>query len=304
MLPGYTVIDEFFPEARDLRAGIDAHFAEPAKHRPESHQVWNYWHVPGLYTYLRTSPEKVLPRALVERFLAKLRALALFRFGLGEVTWPYLSLYVAGCQQGLHNDSKNGRFGYVYSLTRWDERRFLGGETLIFKEQDYFGSAAITQANAGLGLYELVPARFNRLLLFDDRLLHGVPRLEGTMVPQDGRIVMHGHVSEGPVAVTGALAQPAAAAAVEGARAAIDRCVQEAGAGLAGLVTVRLALDGEGAVAKDEVLFDRLLPTSRGAAEPEAAIAALRAILKTLAFAKADGSSLVTIPVPFGERLR
>ncbi len=304
MFPGYTVIDDFFPEAQGLRAGIDAHFAEPARHRPESHQVWNYWHVPGLYTYLRTSPEKVLPRALVDRFLAKLRAMALYRFGLGEVTWPYLSLYVAGCQQGLHNDSRNGRLGYVYSLTRWDERNFQGGETLIFKEQDYFGSAAITQAQAGLGLYDLVPARFNRLLLFDDRLLHAVPRLEGTMVPQDGRIVLHGHVAEGPVAVTGVLAQPAAAAVVEGARPALARCVQEAGAGLAGLVTVRLTLDGEGAVLKDELLFDRLLPTAAGAASPAAATEALRGILRKLAFPRADGSSLVTVPVAFGETPR
>lgn len=304
MLPGYTVIDEFFPEARELRAGIDAHFAEPTKHQPDSHQVWNYWHVPGLYTYLRTSPEKVLPRATVERLISKLRAVSLFRYGLGEVTWPYLSLYVAGCQQGLHNDSRNGRFGYVYSLTRWDERNFLGGETLIFKEQDYFGSAAITQANAGLGLYELVPARFNRLLLFDDRLLHAVPRLEGTMIPQDGRFVLHGHVSEGPVAVTGALAQSEAAAVVEEARAALDRLVAEAGAGLAGLVSVRLTLQGDGAVVKDEVLFDRLLPTTREAAAPDAAIAAVRAALGKLAFPAADGSSLVTIPVPFGARLR
>jgi hypothetical protein len=304
MLPGYTVIDDFFAEAQDLRAGIDAHFAEPAKHRPESHQVWNYWHVPGLYTYLRTSPEKVLPRALVERFIAKLRALALYRFGLADVTWPYLSLYVAGCQQGLHNDSKNGRFGYVYSLTRWDERKFQGGETLIFKEQDYFGSAAVTRANAGLGLYDLVPARFNRLLLFDDRLLHAVPRLEGTMVPQDGRLVLHGHVSEGPVAVTGALAPAAAAAVVEAARPALERRVAEAGAGLAGLVSVRLTLDGAGAVLKDEVLFDRLLPTARDAAAPEAAAAAVRGFLSTLKFPRAEGSSLVTIAVPFGEKLR
>ena len=304
MLPGYTVIDDFFNEANALRAGIDAHFAEPSRHRPETHQVWNYWHVPGLYTYLRTAPEKVLPRPVLDRFLAKLRALSLYRFGLSEVTWPYLSLYVAGCQQGLHNDSKNGRFGYVYSLTRWDERKFLGGETLIFHEREYFGSAAFTQANAGSGLYELVPARFNRLLLFDDRMLHAVPRLEGTMVPQDGRLVLHGHVSEGPVAATGALPQAAAQAVVERERANLKRRVEEAGAGLAGLVTVRLTLDGDGKVMKDEVLFDRLLPTGRGAAEPEAAATAVRGFLRTLKFAEAGGSSLVTIPVPFGDGLR
>lgn len=304
MLPGYTVIDDFFPDADALRQGIDQHFAEPGKHRPETHQVWNYWHVPGLYTYLRTTPEKVIPRPLLERFLSRLRSLALYRYGLGEVTWPYLSLYVAGCQQGLHNDAKNGRFGYVYSLTRWDERKFLGGETLIFKEQDYVGSAAITRPNAGVGLYELVPARFNRMLLFDDRLLHAVPRIEGTMVPQEGRIVLHGHVSEGPVAATGGLDSGAAQPVVERAAPALKKRVEEAGRGLAGLVTMRLTVGDDGRVLKDEVLFDRLLPTAREAASPEAAIVAIREILSTLRFPAAQTASLVTIPVPFGEKLR
>jgi hypothetical protein len=304
MLTAYTIIDEFFPEADALRAGIDAHFAEPGKHRPETHQVWNYWHVPGLYTYLRTSPEKVLPRPLLDRFLARLKSVALYRFGLGDVTWPYLSLYVAGCQQGLHNDAKNGRFGYVYSLTRWEQRKFQGGETLIFKEQDYIGSAAITRPNAGIGLYELVPAQFNRLLLFDDRMLHSVPRLEGTMVPQDGRIVLHGHVSEGPVAVTGGLTHGAVQAVLDREAAALKQRAEQAGAGLAGLVTVRLTVAEDGRVLKDEVLFDRLLPTARQAAAPESAVAAVRDVLAKLRFPSAESASLVTIPVPFGEKLR
>jgi hypothetical protein len=220
------------------------------------------------------------------------------------VTWPYLSLYVAGCQQGLHNDAKNGRFGYVYSLTRWDERNFLGGETLIFKEQDYVGSAFITRAHAGTGIYDLGEARFNRLLLFDDRMLHAVPRLEGTMVPQEGRLVLHGHISEGAVSAAGALAQPAAQAVVDEAAAALQRRAEEAGAGLAGVVSVRLTLDGDGSVLKDEVLFDRLLPTARASADPAAAATAIREFLRTLKFPAADGSSLVTVPVAFGERLR
>jgi hypothetical protein len=67
---------------------------------------------------------------------------------------------------------------------------------------------------------------------------------------------------------------------------------------------VRLTLQSDGAVVKDEVLFDRLLPTRAGAAAPEAAIAALRAALGMLGFPAADGSSLVTIPVQFGTKLR
>jgi hypothetical protein len=300
MLPGFTIIDDFFAEAASLRGGIDAHFAEPARHRAETHQVWNYWHVPGLYTYLRTAPEKVLPRDALDRFFARLRALALFRFGLAHVTWPYLSLYVAGCQQGLHNDATNGRLGYVYSLTRWDERKFHGGETLIFREQDYHGTAAITRPNAGTGLYELVPARFNRLLLFDDRLLHAVPRLEGSMVPQEGRLVLHGHVGEGPVAVTGALSPAAAEAAIAPQRAALLRLAAEAGAGLAGLVTMRLAVDGGGRVLKTETLFDRLLAAAPRPADPAAAVAALSEFFMKIVFPAGDGASLVTVAVPFG----
>jgi hypothetical protein len=299
MLPGHMVIDDFFPEAAALRAGIDAHFAEPTKHDPASHQVWNYWYVPGLYTYLRTAPERVLPREPLNRLFAKLKAMATFRFGLTHVTWPYLSLYVAGCQQGMHNDAANGRLGYVYSLTRWDERKFLGGETLIFREQSYVGSSAITRPNAGTGLYDLVPARFNRLLLFDDRLVHAVPRLEGTMVPQEGRLVLHGHIADGPLEVNGALAPGIARAVIDRLQPKLQRCVAEAGAGLAGLVSVRLMIGPGGRVDKSEILFDRLLPVSARAADPAGAAAAVAELLAGAVFPGAEGASFVTIAVPF-----
>ena len=40
-------------EAEALRAPIDLHFSEPHRHGFDTHFVWNYWYVPGLYTYLR-----------------------------------------------------------------------------------------------------------------------------------------------------------------------------------------------------------------------------------------------------------
>jgi hypothetical protein len=63
-LPGLApvaVFGNFLPKdlAEAMRADIDAHFAKPGAHRPNTHQVWNYWFVPELYTYLRTSPEKI-----------------------------------------------------------------------------------------------------------------------------------------------------------------------------------------------------------------------------------------------------
>src|SRR5260370_24011376 len=129
------LVDDFLPAklAAEMREDIDAHFAEPAAHRAEIHQVWNYWFVPELYTYLRTSPEKVIRRDRVDNFVGALQTWANLTLGMGDVTWPYLSLYVSGCRQGLHNDATNGRFAFVYSLTR-DQRRTIGGETLVFHE--------------------------------------------------------------------------------------------------------------------------------------------------------------------------
>src|SRR5205809_1850520 len=135
----FVVVDDFLPadHSTAMRADIDAHFANPAKHDPATHQVWNYWHVPGSYTYLRTTPEKVIERAKVEDFVSALRQWSGLNLGLAGATWPYLSLYVPGCVQGLHNDSTNGRLGYVFSLTR-NERRTIGGETVLVQDRDLF----------------------------------------------------------------------------------------------------------------------------------------------------------------------
>jgi hypothetical protein len=119
------------------------------------------------------------------------------------VTWPYLSLYVNGCRQNQHNDSLNGRFGFVFSLTK-DERKTTGGETLLWREIDYFGSL-FHRPHAGEAFYEAISPNFNRLLVFDDRLPHAVQGVEGVMDPLEGRFVLHGHISEqGPI-VDGAL---------------------------------------------------------------------------------------------------
>src|SRR3569833_1180469 len=211
----FLTLDAFLPEqeAGRLRGAVEAHFAEPHNHSPDHHQVWNYWYVPQLYTYLRTSPEKVIPQPLVMRFFQALSVFSREVLGLGHVTWPNLSLYVDGCEQHLHNDSINGRLGFVYSLTR-EPRKTIGGETIVLREGDPF-RANMRRAAAGSGLYDLIEPSFNRLTLFDDRMPHGVRRVECAMDPLEGRIVLHGHISELGAEAEGPL--PAA-----GIRAAID----------------------------------------------------------------------------------
>lgn len=46
---------------------------------------------------------------------------------------PPRSYYVHGHRQGWHSDAPHGPFAFVLSLTRWEERRFSGGETMLLQ---------------------------------------------------------------------------------------------------------------------------------------------------------------------------
>ncbi|HEV2816567.1 MAG TPA: hypothetical protein VGW40_05025 [Allosphingosinicella sp.] len=294
----FAVFDSFLPEAdaEAMRAAFDTHFSNPGQHKAATHQIWNYWYVPGLYTYLRTGPERLMPRVLIERFVARLTDWARDRLGLGHVTWPYLSLYVDGCGQGIHNDSTNGRFGFVYSLTR-NDRHSRGGQTIVFKEGDPF-RGRLTQADAGTGLYDLIEPDFNRLVLFDDRMPHGVQRIEGAMDPLDGRVVLHGHISEGDAVFAGPVPPEAVGAAVGPAiEAAIDAhaAVEDSHHGP---LVVRLEISPEGRVSAVHVLVDRVVRSDGG--DPQPLVRALLANLAGIRLPPARERSLVTLPILVG----
>ncbi|HYD38179.1 MAG TPA: hypothetical protein VEA60_11230 [Allosphingosinicella sp.] len=297
----YLILDDFLPrdEAVAMRRQINAHFAEPHRQSPDRHQVWNYWYVPGLYTYLRTLPEKVIERALVARFIQALTVWAEYMLGLGHVTWPYLSLYVDGCEQKLHNDSVNGRFGFVYSLT-WDERKTTGGETIVLKEGDLFRDN-MGRASAGAGLLDLIEPRFNRLTLFDDRMPHGVQRVEGSMNPVEGRFVLHGHISEsGPIA-EGPLDPAAVAGRVQEALAPLFADIQRMAVLHHGPLVLRLTIQPDGRVGGIERLVDRVARADGNSAG--VAVGEAMRIIRALSFPEAPAPTQATLPLLFGGSL-
>ena len=252
----FLIVDDFLPadEADGMRADIDGHFASPSQHQPATHQVWNYWHVPGSYTYLRTTPEKVIGQPKVAAFVKALRSWAAENLGLAAVTWPYLSLYVPGCMQGLHNDSTNGRLGYVFSLTR-NERKTIGGETVIVHDRDLFRTS-LDRAQAGTDLFDLVAPTFNRLTLFDDRIPHAVQRVDGPMDPVVGRIVLHGHISEAGAVVRGGLS---AEAVQERVKSAVEDLRSAFGSEVRGPLVMSLQIDRYGRVDSVRPLLDRMV---------------------------------------------
>ncbi|MEA3038180.1 MAG: hypothetical protein QOE79_693 [Sphingomonadales bacterium] len=294
----FLIEDAFLPaaEAGALRAGFEAHFAQPHAHRPETHQIWNYWFVPDLYTYLRTAPEKVLSRELVQSFHERLSRWALERLGLTCVTWPNLSLYVDGCVQHLHNDSTNGRFGFVYSLTL-DNRRSVGGETIVLREGDLF-RAHLTRSGAGTAMHELIDPRFNRLVLFDDRMPHGVRRIEGAMDPLDGRIVLHGHISEGEPVVRGPHGREEV---VESVREQVTLALEghrAAAVDAHGPLTLRMSIAASGAVEGVEPLVDRVARCSGG--DPGRLVADILQRVSELRFSACSRPSEAFLPVMIG----
>jgi hypothetical protein len=298
------VVDDFLPLelAQAMRADVVAHLTDPYSHRPETHQVWNYWFVPGLYAYLRTRPEKVIQRERARGFLEALRGWSSDTLGLGGVSSPILSLYVSGCSQGLHNDSKNGRFAYVYSLTPL-ERRTNGGETIVLRQGDPF-LQNLRRGNAGQGLYDLIEPRFNRLVVFDDRLVHGVQRVSGSMDPVEGRCVMHGHIEESGPIIAGPLPREAVGETV---RRAIERFAADRLAAIPryhGPITMRLAVAPTGEVTEARVLVDRVFHAREGEGEWPHFRSALLEAFGEARFPPAAGLTMVTVPMTFGGPVR
>ncbi|HKM68882.1 MAG TPA: 2OG-Fe(II) oxygenase [Stellaceae bacterium] len=306
-----VVIDEFLPRelAIQMREDIDGHFADPGAHRADTHQVWNYWFVPELYAYLRTTPEKIIRRDRVDGFINALQAWSILTLGMGDVTWPYLSLYVDGCRQGLHNDAANGRFAFVYSLTR-DQRRTTGGETLVFREGDLFRGnlrnaplgARPPAAAAGRGFYEVIEPSFNRLVVFDDRLPHAVERVEGSMDPVEGRFVLHGHLSETGTMSTGALSVAVVEEALVGLLRDFAARYSARLALYQGPLALRFTIGAGGSVETCEILVDRVIHDDPRHIEWEPLRADLVNRIKTLKFPPAAGETAVTKPLVFGAR--
>jgi len=295
-----AVHDEFCGFAAEMRAAFEAHFADPYAMAPPQHFIWNYWHVPGRYTYLRSEPPAVLGRELASRFMRHLETWSLLRYGL-KPRAPWLSLYVNGCEQGLHNDAGNGRLAYVYSLTRWQERRFSGGETLLLRPEA--GNAERQTRPTSLGdLMQTVSADFNRLILFDDLLPHGVSRLSGTMAPTEGRLVIHGHLVETKPMLIGALPDEALQSLRGQLTDDLERIGGRTETALHGVVTLRADVARTGVVANARVLADLgwvLAP--EGEARKRDAIAEALSLLESIGpLPQAQGPSMLVVALRLG----
>ncbi len=187
------IVDRFAAEAAKLRHAFDGKFENPRSTSGERF-VWDYWHVPGQYTALRTPAWTYFPQAIYRQFHERLVAWGRTTLGCHDVSPPWLSLYVEGCRQELHGDLPHGPWAFVFSLTHWRERTFRGGETLLVRDEvlDFWHDFTSVRGVEERELIRTVEPKFNRLTVFDPRIPHGVRQVTGTHDPREGRLVIHG----------------------------------------------------------------------------------------------------------------
>lgn len=293
------VVDQFASEAKALRTHFEERFSEPRR-ATTNRFVWDLWNVPGQYTALRTPAWEYFPRKLYDAFHQRLVWWGRRTLGCHDVSPPWLSCYVNGCEQRLHGDLPHGPVAFVFSLTDWARRTFRGGETLIVKDEvlDFWRGFTSTRAVEEREVLDEVPARFNRLVAFDPRLPHGVRRVEGSMEPTEGRLVIHGWFVQPRPFIEGPLPQRALGAAIERVTDAISPLLEE-GLPLAGLLSLGFRVTPEGRVAGLKTLADTTRTVPEHSASRRRLLQMASKALKAHVFPRRRLPSRVTLPLVF-----
>ena len=294
MARSVIIVDRFAPEAAELRRTFDERFADPRSTRGDRF-VWDYWHVPGQYTALRTPAWTYFPARTYAALHRRLVAWGRETLGCHDISPPWLSLYVDGCRQELHGDLPHGPWAFVFSLTRG--RAFAGGETLLVRDEvlDYWHGFASERSVEEGQLLRAIEPRFARLVAFDPRIPHGVRTVTGTRDPRQGRLVIHGWFVQPRPFVRGPLAARAL-----GARIAelTDQLGGWLGAlPIAGLVSFAFDVDRRGAAASVRLLSDTTRVPRADEQARRALVRRIRAAIAGWRFGAQRGESRVTLPL-------
>jgi len=273
------VVPDFFRGAEEMRAEFDERFRDLRSTKPDRF-VWDYWHMPDQYTYVRTYGDRYFRDQLTQGLLGRVSEWGLETLGCGVIRPPWLSYYVEGCVQELHADVPHGPWAYVFSLTRWEDRGFSGGETVLLRPQalDFWREFEAGRDLEADDMVERIPTAFNQLTVFDARIPHGVRMVRGTHDPLDSRIVMHGWFEYPELTASEGLQDKKSMAALELGLAGAAKRLQRFDS-LTGVATIRLQFDEQGTVDQARVLSNTLVST---AGEPERVREALDLIVETL----------------------
>lgn len=303
MRKNVMTIDNFFQDAKNLREIFTRRFQNPLK-ADSNRFIWDYWHVPGQYTALRTPAYHFFPKDLYEDFHNQLVWWGRRTLGCHDISPPWMSCYVDGCKQELHGDLPHGPWAFVFSLTPWRRRRFEGGETLLLRDEILSHWQNISHKknrNAGVEreeIFQEVPALFNRLTVFDPRIPHGVKEVRGVHDVLDARLVIHGWFVQPRPFIEGPLSTRSLQAAIDDLTGSLLPLFEE-GLEIQGTMSLRFKVEKNGGVTKVTALTNSLRHPRGDKSIETALLRHIKNFISQIGFEKQKKPSLVTLPLVF-----
>ncbi len=284
----------FHPGAEDLRREFDSRFEDSV--RADSKRFcWDFWNRGEQYRLLRTPAAGFFSNSTYLPFIRHLTEWGRENLGCQMISHPWLSAYIDGCQQRLHTDVPHGPFSFVFSLTRWKNRTFRGGETLLARPTliRCLAETDDDTSHEESDLLQKIAPEFNRLTVFDPRFPHGVERVDGVPSIQDSRLVIHGWFTEPRPMIEGHLGMRRALRPMDAfAAKVLDRLSEYPHTGL---LTLRLEIAESGKPESITVLSDHILD---GLGQPFE-----RKLLKSILleapaeFPRSGGRTRITLPL-------
>lgn len=288
-------VSTFSAHARELRSYFDKQFADP-RALSSSRFAWDYWHIPNQYTLLRTPAYEYFPKSTYMKIHKDLVNWGRKHLGCWDISPPWLSCYVEGCEQKLHSDVPHGPWAFVYSISP-KKPLYQGGETLLLNEGvlNYWQNPDGRGDNEFLGLMDVVPAHYNQLTVFDPRRPHGVSRVNGTQDPREGRLVIHGWFSNPKTYIEGHLPpQKTEKILNEGFEKVVDAMGEQS---LWGTLSIGLNISAAGQVTRSK--FHSQTVRDQFGQEPHRFLKEILKIYSELKFPRTRGPSTATIPLIF-----
>ncbi|MDX9732012.1 MAG: 2OG-Fe(II) oxygenase [Bdellovibrionales bacterium] len=299
----YLLSTKLKPIAKKLRGEFESILKD--HHSPRRFQ-WDWWHLPGRYTHLRTPAATFFSQENHELLREALQDFGRQHLGCQNISPIWVSAYVEGCEQRLHADRPHGPWAFVLSLTK-DPRAFEGGETVILRPE------VLSLWNQGVPagrafeekeVLERIPSEFGRLVIFDPRIPHGVSRTSGTLDPLEGRLVVHGWFAQPSPFIEG----PLAPAAAEKSLAAFDEFLAQSleasfpdGFNSTGTISFQIHITPTG-----QVKGVKQQASSLASANPELTLHETRLLTSILkkhftkwAFPRAKSASTLYLPLSF-----
>lgn len=291
-----TIIkNNFFSGASSFRREFEKSFRDPHE-VTQKRFVWDYWHLPGQYRHMRTPAHLYFDKTVYQRFHSQLVQWGRENLGCHDISPPWLSYYVEGHRQELHADVPHGPWAFVFSLSP-KRIKFKGGETLIFAE-DYWSHLNYAGEKDRSSFMQVIEPKFNRLIVFDPRIPHGVSEVEGILDPMDARLVIHGWFVKPRPYVVGGLSTSQVERVLSKALIASQGAFEEMGH-VHGTVSLRIFVSSSGKVRGSKLLTNTVRGLQDHVEQAKIFKSWLRTLIKGLEFPKASKGSAITLPLIF-----